>query len=410
MADFGGTELEGFRAEAREWLEANFPASLGRDASAVAETEASGADATGDVALWKQRVGAKGWGTPTWPKAYGGGGLSRAEAKVLAEEMNRLGAPNPIGGMGVVMFGPTLLEYGAEEQLRRHIPPIVKGELRWCQGFSEPGAGSDLAGLQTKAVDMGDHWLVNGSKIWTSGAHLADWCFCLVRTDQTKKHEGISFLLIDMKSPGVEARPILLINGTTPFCETFFTDVKVPKENLMGPLNGGWTIAKRLLQHERQGISGVNAGPGAQAGPGNVPGPSLETLARDYVGVGEDGKLADQDLRTRLTKHLMEAQAFQLTGQRAAAETRSNPGPSAVSSVLKNVGSEVRQERAELAVEILGAQGLGWSGDAYGADELGTTRAWLRGKSGTIAGGSQEIQYNIISKRILGLPEVTQKG
>ncbi len=407
MADFGSTDLDAFRAQTREWLEANFPASLRRDASAVVNAEATGAELEGDAALWKRRMAEAGLGTPTWPKAYGGAGLNRAEAKVLAEEMAAIGAPNPIGGMGVIMFGPTLLEYGDEAQLRTHLPPIIRGELRWCQGFSEPGAGSDLASLQTKAVDMGDHWLVSGSKIWTSGAHLADWCFCLVRTDQSKKHEGISFLLIDMKSPGVEARPILLINGTTPFCETFFTDVKVPKENLMGPLNGGWTIAKRLLQHERQGISGAGQlTPGAQAGA--VPGPSLEVLARDYVGVDEDGVLADNDLRTRLTRHLMEAHAFQLTGLRAAAETRSNSGPSAVSSVQKNVGSQVRQERAELAVEILGAQGLGWTGEGFSADEIGTTRAWLRGKSGTIAGGSQEIQNNIISKRILGLPEVTQ--
>jgi alkylation response protein AidB-like acyl-CoA dehydrogenase len=409
MADFGATDLDAFRAQTRAWLEANFPASLRRDASAVVNAEATGAALEGDAALWQQRMGEAGLGTPTWPKAYGGAGLSRAEAKVLAEEMAAIGAPNPIGGMGVIMFGPTLLEYGNEDQLAQHIPPIVRGDLRWCQGFSEPGAGSDLASLQTKAVDMGDHWLVSGSKIWTSGAHLADWCFCLVRTDQTKKHEGISFLLIDMRSPGVEARPILLINGTTPFCETFFTDVKAPKENLMGPLNGGWTIAKRLLQHERQGISGAGQlTPGAQAGA--VPGPALNLLARDYVGVDEAGVLADPDLRTRLTKHLMEAQAFQLTGMRAAAETRSNSGPSAVSSVLKNVGSQVRQERAELAVEILGAQGLGWTGEGFSPDEIMTTRAWLRGKSGTIAGGSQEIQNNIISKRILGLPEVTQKG
>jgi alkylation response protein AidB-like acyl-CoA dehydrogenase len=407
MPDFGGADLDAFRTEAREWLEANFPASLRRDASAVTDAEATGAALKGDAALWKQRMGAKGWGVPTWPTNLGGGGLSRAEAKVLAEEMAAIGAPNPIGGMGVIMFGPTLLEYGNEDQLRTHIPPIVKGELRWCQGFSEPGAGSDLASLQTKAVDMGDHWLVSGSKIWTSGAQYADWCFCLVRTDPAKKHEGISFLLIDMKSPGVEARPILLINGTQPFCETFFTDVKVPKENLMGPLNGGWTIAKRLLQHERQGISGANAQPGA-AGPGNVPGPGLSELARGYVGVGPDGVLANPDLRTRLTRHLMDAQAFQLTGTRAAAETRSNQGPSAVSSVLKNVGSQVRQERAELAVEILGAQGLGWTGDGFNRDEVLTLRAMLRSKSGTIAGGSQEIQYNIISKRILGLPEATQ--
>ena len=403
MPDFGGAELDGFRAEAREWLEANFPASLrGR-------VDSDALDPTGDAALWKQRVGVRGWGTPTWPKAYGGGGLSRAEARVLGEEMSRIGASNPIGGMGVIMFGPTLLEYGNEDQKQRHFPPIVRGELRWCQGFSEPGAGSDLASLQTKAVDMGDHYLVNGSKIWTSGAHHADWCFCLVRTDTTKKHEGISFLLIDMRSPGVEARPILLMNGTTPFCETFFTDVKVPKANLMGPLNGGWTIAKRLLQHEREGISGANTGGGAPP-PGSLMGPPLTELAPTYVGLDETGRLADADLRTRLTKHLMEDRAFQLTGQRAAAESRSNSGPSAVSSVLKNVGSQVRQERAELAVEILGHQGLGWTGEAYGADELAATRVWLRGKSGTIAGGSQEVQYNIISKRILGLPDTTQNG
>ena len=409
MADFGGHDLDAFRTEARTWLEENFPASLRRDSSAVAEAEASGETPTGDVALWKERMGAKGWGTPTWPTQYGGGGLSRAEAKVLAEEMATVGAPNPIGGMGVIMFGPTLLEYGNEQQKQRHIPPIVKGELRWCQGFSEPGAGSDLASLSTKAEDRGDHYLVSGSKIWTSGAHLADWCFCLVRTDPSKKHEGISFLLIDMKSPGVEPRPILLINGTTPFCETFFTDVKVPKENLVGPLNGGWTIAKRLLQHERQGISGANAQPGA-AGPGNVPGPAIEVLAKDYVGVDEDGRLADPDLRTRLTRHLMEARAFQLTGQRAAVENRSNSGPSAASSVLKNVGSWLRQDRAELAVEILGHQGVGWDGEAFSDNEIGTMRAMLRSKSGTIAGGSQEVQNNIISKRILGLPDVTQKG
>ena len=409
MADFGGADLDGFRTEVRAWLEANFPASLRRDPAAVSEAEASGARPTGDVALWKQRMGDKGWGTPTWPKAHGGGGLDRARAAVLADEMTAIGAPNPIGGMGVIMFGPTLLEYGNPEQLAQHIPPIVKGELRWCQGFSEPGAGSDLASLRTKAVDMGDHWLVDGSKIWTSGAHLADWCFCLVRTDTTKKHEGISFLLIDMRSPGVEARPILLINGTTPFCETFFTDVKVPKGNLMGPLNGGWTIAKRLLQHERQGISGAGQPtPGGQ--PGAVPGPELAQLARTYVGVDDDGRLIDSDLRRRITEHLMEARAFRLTGQRAAAETRSNSGPSAVSSVLKNVGSQVRQVGAELAVEVLGHQGLGWAGETFKADELGATRAWLRGKSGTIAGGSQEVQNNIISKRILGLPEVTQKG
>jgi alkylation response protein AidB-like acyl-CoA dehydrogenase len=403
MPDFGAADLDAFRIEARDWLEANFPQSLRGQAPAMEGPEERSADRDS----WKAAMGEMGWGTPTWPKAYGGGGLSREQAKVLAEEMNRIGAYNPIGGMGVVMFGPTLLEYGNEAQKQRHIPPIVKGELRWCQGFSEPGSGSDLASLQTKAEDKGDHFLVNGQKIWTSGAHLADWCFCLTRTDPTKKHEGISFLLIDMKSPGVEPRPILLINGTTPFCETFFTDVKVPKENLVGPLNGGWTIAKRLLQHERQGISGAGQlTPGAQAG--QVGGPPLETLAKSYVGVDETGRLADPDLRRRITAHLMEARAFQLTGLRATQESRSNQGPSAVSSILKNVGSKVRQERAELTVEVLGHKGLGWTGEGFSGEEIAATRAWLRGKSGTIAGGSYEIQNNIISKRILGLPETTQ--
>jgi alkylation response protein AidB-like acyl-CoA dehydrogenase len=405
MADFGGADLDAFRTEARDWLAANFPRSLSGQGLPMEGPEERSADRE----AWKTAMGDKGWGTPTWPAAYGGGGLSKGEAQVLAQEMAAIGAYNPIGGMGVIMFGPTLLEYGNEAQKQRHIPPIVRGELRWCQGFSEPGSGSDLASLQTKAVDKGDVFEVSGQKIWTSGAHLADWCFCLVRTDPTKKHEGISFLLIDMKSPGVEPRPILLINGTTPFCETFFTEVRVPKENLVGPLNGGWTIAKRLLQHERQGISGAGQlTPGAQAG--SVGGPALEVLAKDYVGVDESGRLADPDLRTRITEHLMEAQAFQLTGRRASEENRSNSGPSAVSSILKNVGSKVRQERAELTVEVLGAQGLGWTGEGFGPDEIMATRAWLRGKSGTIAGGSYEIQNNIISKRILGLPETTQKG
>jgi alkylation response protein AidB-like acyl-CoA dehydrogenase len=404
MADFGA-DLDAFRAEARSWLEANFPASLRRRAGEAADPEAAPTP-TADQELWRRRMGDKGWGTPTWPTEYGGGGLTAAQTRVLQGEMERLGAYNPIGGMGVGMFGPTLLEYGDDEQLRRHIPPIVKGELRWCQGFSEPGAGSDLASLQTRAEDKGDHFLVNGQKIWTSGAHLADWCFCLVRTDpKAKKHEGISFLLIDMKTPGVEPRPIRLINDTTPFCETFFTDVKAPKENLVGPLNGGWTIAKRLLQFERQGIgSPARAG---QAGPGVLSGPSIEQLARAYVGTDETGRLADADLRSRLTGHMMDAKAHALTGERIALEAKSNRGPTAASSIMKNAGTMLRKERAELAVEILGHQGLGWEGEAFTPDELNTIRVMLRSKSGTIAGGSQEVQNNIIAKRILGLPDTT---
>jgi len=300
----------------------------------------------------------------------------------------------------VMMFGPTLLEYGTEEQKREHIPPIVRGDLQWCQGYSEPGAGSDLASLQTRAEDKGDHFLINGQKIWTSGAQFADWCFCLVRTDTSKKHEGISFVLIDMHQPGVEVRPIKLIAGNSPFCETFFTNAVALKKNLVGPLNGGWTIGKRLLQHERQGISG---GGGFFGG-----GKALEDLAKDYVGTDEEGRIADHDLRTRVVQNAIELRAFQLTAMRAMAEAKGNQNPSAATSIMKNAGTRTLQDRAELTLEIMGSQGLGWEGEGFSSEELAAVRNWLGGKATTIYGGSQEIQSNIISKRILGLPDLTQ--
>ena len=397
MADFGA-ELDGFRDEARTWLAANFPRSLAHTAvSPFAGAVAR--EPTDDDEIWRERMGQSGWGVPDWPKAYGGGGLSPAQARVLREEMARVGAFNPIGGMGVMMLGPTLLEYGDELQKRRHLPPVARGELRWCQGFSEPGAGSDLAGLQTRAEDKGDHWLVNGSKIWTSGANLADWCFCLVRTDASRKHDGISFVLIDMKTPGVETRPILLINGASPFCETFFTDVVVPKENLVGPLNGGWTIAKRLLQHERAGLSAAVSAARSEV---KV---SLPELAKTYVGVDEAGRIADPDLRRRIIEFEMEARALGATQARSAAEARSNQGPRATTSILKNVGSFIRRDGAELTAEVMGYRGLGWEGDDFTPEELAATRNLFHSKAGTIAGGSQEVQFNIIAKRILGLPD-----
>jgi alkylation response protein AidB-like acyl-CoA dehydrogenase len=397
MADFGGADLDAFRAEAREWLEANFPKSLANAETAMIP---GGEKPTGDALVWKQRMADKGWGAPTWPAQYGGGGLSGAQARVLQQEMDRLGAYNPVAGMGTSMFGPTLLEYGTEDQKQRHIPPIVKGEIRWCQGYSEPGAGSDLASLQTKLVDAGDHWEVHGQKIWTSGAQYADWCFCLVRTDTTKKHEGISFVLIDMHQPGVETRPIKLIAGSSPFCETFFTGARVEKNDMVGPLNGGWTIGKRLLQHERSG----------QGGNRMMGGPSVVELAKTYVGLDDKGRIADADLRTRLAKHMMDARAHGLTLKRAADEAKGNVNPSATTSVMKNSGTWIGQEKAELTLEIMGAQGLGWEGDQFSKAERDAVRTWLSGKATTIFGGSQEIQSNIVSKRILGLPDTTQNG
>ena len=302
MADFGGSDLDAFRTEVRDWIEANFPKSLKGKGGMMMREERT--EPTPDMTAWRKAMGEKGWGTPTWPKQYGGGGLTPAHARVIQQELGRAGAYNPIGGMGVMMFGPTLLEYGTEAQKQQHIPPIVKGELQWCQGFSEPGAGSDLASLQTRAEDKGDHYIVNGQKIWTSGAQYADWCFCLVRTDTTKKHEGISFVLFPMTTPGVEVRPIPLIAGNSPFCETFLTDVRVEKDQVVGPVNGGWTVAKRLLQHERSGLSGAGGGGGGR---------SLVKLAKEYVGVDEAGRLADSDLRTRVIMNEIDGRAFQLT-------------------------------------------------------------------------------------------------
>ncbi|MEJ1968051.1 MAG: acyl-CoA dehydrogenase family protein [Rhizomicrobium sp.] len=391
------TDLESFRAEARQWIAANFPRSLkGKDALAFLEGYGS---KDPDYLAWKKAIGEKGWGVATWPALWGGGGLSKGQARVLSHELVRAGAFNPIGGMGVAMFGPTLLEYGTDAQKRKHMPGIVNGTVRWCQGYSEPGAGSDLAALRTQAVDKGDHFLVNGQKIWTSGAQYADWCFCLVRTDNTRKHEGISFLLIDMKTPGVETRPIRLISGNSPFCETFFTDVKVPKENLMGPLHGGWTIGKRLLQFERDGQGGNARGASFRGADLR----SVDEIARKYIGSDGAGRLADPDLRARIASHMMDAAAMRLTVQRMQDDARASRGPSAVTSIMKNANVKVNQDRAELLVEIMGFQGLGWDGDAYSQKELDAARNWLSGKAQSIYGGSNEIQSNIIAKRILGL-------
>ncbi|HEX2560827.1 acyl-CoA dehydrogenase family protein [Phenylobacterium sp.] len=398
MADFGGPDLEAFRVEARQWLDANFPKSLrGADDMTPGEGPAS---ETEDRKRWKQAMAEKGWGTPTWPRQYGGAELSGPEAVVLADEMNRIGAYNPMAGMGVSMIGPTLLEYGTEDQKQRHLPPIVRGEIRWCQGYSEPGAGSDLASLQTRCEDAGDHWRINGQKIWTSGAQYADWCFCLVRTDTTKKHEGISFVLINMHQPGVEVRPIKLIAGHSPFCETFFTDARAEKNDMVGPLNGGWTVGKRLLQFERSGSSR----------PRGEAGPTPAELAKQYVGVDEKGRIADVDLRSRIAANDIDRHAFVLTQYRAIAEAKGNQSPSAATSIMKNANTVITQQRQELTIELMGYHGLGWDGDDFSELERSTVRSWLSGKATTIFAGSYEVQNNIISKRILGLPDTTQSN
>jgi alkylation response protein AidB-like acyl-CoA dehydrogenase len=401
MADFGSDlELENFRAEARTWIEANFPPALkGKAVLATAEVTTSNTD----LKAWRKAIGLKGWATPTWPAEYGGGGLSVPQARALSQEMAKLGAFNPMMfGMGVTMIGPTILDYGTPEQKAQHIPPIVRGDVQWCVGYSEPNAGSDLASLQMKCEDAGDHWVINGQKTWTSGAQYSDWCGALVRTDFTaKKHDGISFMLIDMHQPAIDPRPIALIAGASPFCETFFTDAVAPKANLLGTLNGGWSVGKRLLQHERASQTG------APSGGRSVP---LHEIAKRYLEVDDQGRLADTDLRTRLTRHLMDAKIHGLTLARVMAESKEASGATNGASVLKNSATIVAQTRAELTLEIMGAQGLGWQGDSFNQEEIETVRGWLAGKAMSIYGGSVEIQNNIISKRILGLPDNTQSS
>ncbi len=400
MADefTGGAELEPFRQEARAWLEANFPKSLKGRGAALGED----AKIEGDLKKWHDAMAEKGWGAPTWPKQYGGGGLTRPQELVLKQEMARAGAFNPIqSGLGISMVGPTILDYGTEEQKMAHLPPMARGEKRWCVGYSEPGAGSDLASVQTKCEDKGDHWEINGSKIWTSGADKADWCGALVRTNpNVPKHDGISFVLINMRQPGVEARPIKLMAGASPFCETFFVKARAEKNAVLGELNKGWTVGKRLLQHERSGQTG-----GAQPGAGRQA--SIQDVAKKYVGVDGKGRLSDADLRSRLATHMMGAKAHNLTLARVQAEAKGNMDPSNAASGLKNSATVVAQTRSELTIEIMGNRGQGWEGAGFTSEELQSVRGWLSGKAMSIYGGSQEIQNNIISKRILGLPDTT---
>ena len=388
-------DLDSFREEARAFLAENFPPELRGKNNLLSSVEEAGEESPAEKA-WRVAMGEKGWGTPTWPKEYGGGGLTKKQARILEEEMAKVGAWNPIGGMGVMMLGPTLLEFASEEQKHEHIPPICKGEIRWCQGYSEPNAGSDLANLQTMAEDKGDHYLVNGQKTWTSGGQWADKCFCLVRTSRADKHKGISFLLIDMHAPGVEVKPIKMISGMSPFCETFFTDVSVPKENLVGEEGQGWTIGKRLLQHERTNISG-----GGRLA--SMMGQSLGDIAKKYGETDAGGELADKVLRDKIADFEIRWNSFLLTARRAVEESKAQGGVSEISSVLKKLGTKLSQERSELLIEIRGLQGLGWEGEEFTDGELEAVRGWLFGKATTIYGGSTEIQNNIIAKRVLGM-------
>lgn len=386
--------LREFRAEAAAWLSENCPASLVGHNDVVWGGGDKAPLKDPDKQRYFDAMLERGWTVPNWPAEYGGAGLSADEHQALKQAMAEVGAPVPLAGMGTTMIGPTLLEHGTAEQKDRHLSQIATGEKRWCQGYSEPGAGSDLASLKTRAEDKGDHFLINGSKIWTSGANFADWIFCLVRTDfNAAKHDGISFVLFSMNQPGVTVKPILLISGASPFCECFFDDAIAQKEDLVGNLNRGWTIAKRLLQHERSSISGAQ--PQTR---------SVTEVARQYAGV-DNGQIADPAIRDEVVGHEMDAQAFALTQRRSREENAEGGTPTFATSIFKLYRSELTQRRTEMIVGMMGSQGVGWSGDAFADAELAETRFWLGRKAGTIAGGTSEVQRNIIAKRVLGLPD-----
>jgi acyl-CoA dehydrogenase len=379
------TDLDAFRADTRAWLEANCPAEMRQPIRSESDMCWGGrnwAFQSDAQKRWLEVMAERGWTVPDWPRDYGGGGLTPEHAIVVKEEIARIGARQPLYSFGISMLGPALLKFGTEEQKRHYLPQIARGEIRWCQGYSEPGAGSDLAGLQTKAEDRGDHWLVNGQKVWTSYADKADWIFCLVRTSSESKQGGISFLLFDMETPGVWTRPILLISGNSPFCETFFDDVKVPKDQVVGEVNKGWDVAKYLLGHEREMISGMGLGGGGSLGAQVQP--------------------ADPLLRAEIAAYDVDALAFQAMSERFTAMWKASEVHPASPSMMKYAGTELNKRRNELLMAAGGSDALEWdSGRSNGGKG---PRDWLRSKGNSIEGGTSEIQLGIVAKHILRLP------
>ncbi|OWU85781.1 acyl-CoA dehydrogenase [Oceanicola sp. 22II-s10i] len=347
---------------------------------------------------WMNAAASVGLTAPRWPEAYGGAGLSREQEKIFREEMAKAKAPSPLESFGLWMLGPALLAFGTEDQKKHFLPQITRGEIRWCQGYSEPGAGSDLAGVQTKAEDKGDHWLVNGSKIWTSYANHADWIFALVRTDrEAPKHKGISFMLIDMTSEGVSTKPIKLISGRSPFCETFFENVKVPKSygeglsSVVGEVNRGWDVAKHLLTHERTMIGG---GGGSGSIGGVLGGRSLG----QFLGSLDEAVMDDPVIRTEAMELEVDSLAMGMTIERYRDMAKAG-GVGNASAMLKYYGTELNKRRYEMLMSATGAFGAEWDGP-YGT----LSPEWLRTKANSIEGGTSEVMLDIISKRVLELP------
>jgi len=405
-------DLDLFRREVGAWLDARAPASLVGTARSPFDGFWGGRRAafpTDDHRRWFEVMLSRGWTAPSWPTAYDGGGLSLPEERALREEMNARKLPRPLVGLGLAMIGPILLLEGTEAQKREHVTKIVRGEIRWCQGYSEPGAGSDLAGLSTRAVRDGDHFVIDGQKVWTSYAEVSDWIFCLARTNpDVKKQAGITFLLFDMNTPGITTRPIQLISGASPFCETFFEGVRVPVAGVVGEIDDGWRVAKSLLRFERSMVGESLAGGGAR--PPELRDTTLAGLAKRYVDQGPDGRLVDPLLRDAIARCDMDREALKLTIQRSRDRVCAGGRPGTESSIFKVFGTEVNMRHWDLAMEILGADGLGTDAlegedDAFTAEERAIARTWLRSRGNSIEGGTSEVQYNIIARRVLGLPK-----
>lgn len=391
-------DLEEFRLETRAWLEANCPPGA-RGPGEISNGSSKIEIKDPDTRLWLQRMVEKGWTVPSWPKEYGGGDLSTAEYVVLLEEMGAIRARPALSSFGTSMIGPTLLEYGTEEQKLRHLPRIARAEVEWCQGYSEPGAGSDLASLQTHAELDGDHYVINGSKTWTSGAHNADWMFILVRTNrEVPKHEGISFMLLPMDQPGITVKPIMLISGISTFNETFFDNALAARDDLIGELNKGWTVGKRLLQHERSGMESLISGGTSKSDSG------LLDIAREFLGE-VDGKLTDLVARDEIIAYQMDTAALHLTQRRVVEESQDGATPGPATSIFKVVGTELQQDYYDLKTRLRGSRGFGVDENEFADTELEIVRQFFFSRAASIYSGSNEIQRNIIAKRVLGLPD-----
>ncbi len=395
--DFGfSPEEEAFRAELRSWLERELPAH--RTSWPPSDDEFTlHPDRAFDACLaWHRRLHAGGWVGVAWPRQYGGRGATLVEQMIFQEEMVRAGAPPGVNTIGLMLVGPALMEWGSEAQRRRHLPAILAADEIWCQGFSEPGAGSDLAALRTAAVLDGETFRVSGQKVWTSNAHRSHWCILLVRTDKdAPRHEGISCLLVDMRSPGITVRPLVQMTGDAEFNEVFFDDVRVPRENLLGRPNGGWKVAITVLMYERAGL-------GNQTNLHHYTRLLLDLARRASAGDGPASR--DPVLRQALAQCWIDAETLRLTGLRSLTRRLRGDPPGPEGSVLKLAFTEAYVRMAETAGRLLGAHATVERGAPRAVDGGRWAFQLLFARRFGIAGGTTEIQRNIIGERVLGLP------